>query len=568
MMVGLARGLNRVLFRSWENPSIPLGSDDERLYDLLGGERSTSGVRITRESALKYSPVWRALNLISRDTAKCRVNLWEVDTDGKRTLDKQHPTSKRLRRKPNSFQTPFVWKQMMKFHELFYGNAYSYIKRNRMGEAVELVPLFPDVTQPVMSKGSLVYVTEINGKEYTLFPENVLHFKAISYDGLVGYGILAKARDSIGAGRAMQLFASFFFRNNAQPSGVLKHPSTLSDDAFQRLKDSWVDRGGGLENAHKPKILEEGMEWVQMGINAKDAQLIEGRKFDLIDVANWFNLPPHKLGDSSRLAYNSLEQENQSYFDDAIDPGFVNWEEEFEEKLLTENEKETESREIEFDRKSLARANMKDRAEKNRISLGGNPWRSVNEVRRDDGLDPIDDEWADEVPRPKNMNTGDPTLMDPVLNDPASKGDPQPTPVDDEKVDEENQSRELVRRALRGIVLDTSRRMVKRLCVHARKASRTPATFNTWLDQLRSDHSVTISEAFGPVEELFRAHGVDLFDCSLWICHEVRESLNEASGRLQRSEFELGVGSTCDRLEETLPAGVVEAVNQLFEAKG
>ena len=40
--------------------------------------------------------------------------------------------------------------------------------------------------------------------------------------------------------------------------------------------------------------------------------MIETRRLSIIEVANWLGLPPHKLGDDSRTAYNSLEQENRS----------------------------------------------------------------------------------------------------------------------------------------------------------------------------------------------------------------------------------------------------------------
>lgn len=574
-MIGIARSLNHLLFRSIENPSVPLSSDDDRLYEWTGADRSDSGMRVSRDSALRYSPVWRAINLISRDTAKCKLNIWKESPDGKRLLAKKHPSWKFLRRKPNSFQTAFVWKQMMKFHELFYGNSYSYIKRNLQGDVLELIPLYPDVTEAILVQGNLFYTTQIDGKQHTLYPENVLHFKALSFNGVEGYGILRMAKDSIGLGKAQQKFSSVFFRNNAQPSGVLSHPATLSDEAFKRLKESWTHTNGGLDNAHKPKILEEGMKWLQMGINAKDAQLIEGKKYELIEVANWFSIPPHKLGDSSRLSYNSLEQENQSYIDDSLDPGFVNWEEECEDKLLTEREKENESHEVEFDRKSLVRANLKDRAEKNRISLGGNPWRSVNEVRKEEGLDPIDEEWADEVPRPKNMSTGDNPAAapdDPPADPPpAAAKDGNPDGEDDggskkkadqtDEGDQKDRSREQMLSALRGVTLDVARRMVKRLCVQARRSSKAPSGFNAWLDRMREENSATISEAFAPLKRLCEASGARLGDIETNISGEIRAELLEVSGRLKRAEFEVGVSAVCDRLEETLPARLVELVN-------
>jgi HK97 family phage portal protein len=95
----------------------------------------------------------------------------------------------------------------------------------------------------------------------------------------------------------------------------------------------------GLENAHKAALLEDGVDLKILSNNARDSQLLETRAHEIREVANWFGIPPHKLGDTTRTAYASLEQENQSYLDDAVDPWLVTWEEEGRDKLLTEEQK-------------------------------------------------------------------------------------------------------------------------------------------------------------------------------------------------------------------------------------
>lgn len=562
-MVGLARFFNKLVSRSLENPAIPLSSDDDRLYDYLGGEKTTSGVRVNREKALKHAPVWRGMNLITQSTAKCKVGVWSESGNGVRELDKKHPASKLLRRKPNSFQTAFSWKQMMKFHEIFYGNAYCYIKRNLRGDPLELIPLFPDVTELLVDGGEIRYKTVIDNLVHTLYPENVLHFKALSYDGIQGYGLLQKARESIGAGMAKSEFASRFFENSAAPSGLLTHPGTLSDAAYGRLKSSWIESTGGLKNAHKPKILEEGLDWKPMGINARDAQLIEERRFDVVEVANFFGIPPHKLGDNSRAAYNTLEQQNQEFLDDAIDPGLVNWEEEMEAKLLTEKENEEESKQIEFDRKSLVRADAKVRAERNKISLGGQGWRTTNEVRREDGLNPIEEDWANEVPRPLNINT-DPQEKKPADEEDDDSVDPkaEKKPTDPPNPEEsEDEKRAEVVKSVHRLALDISRRMVKRITSQARSASKKPDSFHHWLDSVEAKHRDTVTEAFSPLNDLCRALGLAVQNTPDELLKATHQTLNEASGRFKVSEFEIGMAAVCDKADETLPALIIQSIN-------
>jgi phage portal protein BeeE len=81
--------------------------------------------------------------------------------------------------------------------------------------------------------------------------------------GLMGDNVIARAAKALGVAAAQERFAASYFGQGAQPGGVLEErANTLSDQAYERMKTDWMPRSGkGPENAHKPMILEEGMEW-------------------------------------------------------------------------------------------------------------------------------------------------------------------------------------------------------------------------------------------------------------------------------------------------------------------
>jgi hypothetical protein len=108
--------------------------------------------------------------------------------------------------------------------------------------------------------------------------------------------------------------------------------------------------------------------------------------FSLRDVANWLGVPPHKLGDNTRTAYNSLEAENQAFLDDSLDYWLVNWEHECREKLLSDRQKQRDTHFIEFERKALVQADLKTRAEYYKTATGGRPWMSPDEVREKENM--------------------------------------------------------------------------------------------------------------------------------------------------------------------------------------
>ena len=92
-----------------------------------------------------------------------------------------------------------------------------------------------------------------------------------------------------------------------------RHPNKLSPEAAARLKESWEERHRGAGSAGKTAVLEEGMEITEVGMTPEDAQFLETRKFQVTEVARWFGLPPHKLGDLERAApaaaHRSMKQE-------------------------------------------------------------------------------------------------------------------------------------------------------------------------------------------------------------------------------------------------------------------
>jgi HK97 family phage portal protein len=394
---------------SIENPSTPLSDPDEWLYDALGAKPSSSGVRVTRESALTYSPVWRGVSLISRDVAKLPLYIYRRSADGEgKELASEHPAYMLLRHKPNRELKAFDFRQTLQAHAILEGNGLAYISRRGDGSPEELIPLLPGNSSPVRMGGQLWYVTKVGSEWHKLYSDDVLHIRGLGFDGTSGYPLWRKAKDSLGAGIAAEEFGARYFRNGASPSVVMEHPGRLDPKAYKRIRDSWNEMHTGLANMHKLAILEEGMKLNAFSSDANKAQLIQYKAFSIRDVANWLGVPPHKLGDTTKTSYASLEQENQSYLDDALDPWLCQWEGESWDKLLTERQKREDSHVIEFLRQALVRTDLATRATYYRQALGGMPWMMIDEVRGMENLNPLPDGLGKKYYVPLNVVQGDP----------------------------------------------------------------------------------------------------------------------------------------------------------------
>ena len=69
-------------------------------------------------------------------------------------------------------------------HVCLWGNAYSYIKVDKTGKIIALLPLNPANTQAYVNpnNGLLWYETVINSKSVELYADEVLHFKGMTED--------------------------------------------------------------------------------------------------------------------------------------------------------------------------------------------------------------------------------------------------------------------------------------------------------------------------------------------------------------------------------------------------
>ncbi|MDM4102903.1 phage portal protein, partial [Klebsiella oxytoca] len=72
----------------------------------------------------------------------------------------------------------------------------------------------------------------------------------------------------------------------------------------------------GLSNAHRPMILEMGLDWKSMALNAEDSQFLETRKFQLEEICRLFRVPMHMVQNTDRATFSNIEN---------LGIGFINY---------------------------------------------------------------------------------------------------------------------------------------------------------------------------------------------------------------------------------------------------
>jgi HK97 family phage portal protein len=305
---------------SLENPSTSLSNPAPWLVDWAGGGATKSGVTVGNASAMGISAVYAAIRRISADVAKLPIHTYEKMDRGRRRATEHHMYDV-FHIRPNPVMSSYTFWEVLVGHLLSWGNGYAEKELDGAGRVVALWPLRPDRMDVVWTGSRKVYLYRANeGGPIPFTADEVFHVPGFGYDGLVGYNPIRIARESLALNVAAERYGSAFFGNGSRASGVLKTPERLSDEAYTRLRRSWEEQHQGTDNAHRIAILEEGVDWAQIGIPPEEAQFLETRKFQTREVARWFQIAPHKIGDLDNATFGNIEHQSQEHLNDTIQP--------------------------------------------------------------------------------------------------------------------------------------------------------------------------------------------------------------------------------------------------------
>lgn len=423
-----------LLQRFWERRSqqfSTLANPTDWLFDALGRNRSASGRSVTPDTALQTSAVFACVRVLAGSLATLPLITYRRLPDGGKDRAVDHPVYRLLHDAPNAYQTAVEFREMLQGHVMLRGNAFAEIEFTRGGFPVALWPRHPDWVQVYVTPDGLpaYYITPrppIKGEPYWLLGDEILHLRGLSSNGFIGLSPVALAQEAIGTALAAEEHAARFFSNNAAPGGIVKHPGKLSKDAYERLKTAWQARHEGGENAHKTAILEEGMDWVTVGMTSKDAQFLETRHYQVADIARIFGVQPWMIGssDGSTMTYSNTEQQSLAFVTYSLRPWLVRWEQALARVLLTEKEQATYSIEHLVD--ALLRGDALARSQSLAVQRTGgvltaNEWRAIENRNPIAGGDVLLDPQNLRLPRAPVAPDAAPAAPDPMLGPNAGR---------------------------------------------------------------------------------------------------------------------------------------------------
>jgi len=371
------------------------------LMELFGGSSTASGTTVNVETSLQLSAVYACVKVLAESVAA--MPLFMVRRTGKRSKEKatDHPAYRLVHEQPNPEMTSLEFREMMMGHLTLRGNAFAQIQRDRGNRPMALWPLHPDRMSIVRDNGKLFYEYRKKTAGHEIFNANeMLHIKGISSDGLLGWSPIDTVREVIGASLSAQEYGARFYANDATPGTTIEHPAALGDKAYERLQKWLKEQHGGIANAKKPAILEEGMKLVPISLKPEEAQFLETRKFGVNEIARIFRVPPHLIQDLERATFSNVEQQSIDFVVHTVRPWLVRWEQALNAKLLGTAERGEYF--FKFNEAALLRGDIKSRYEAYAIARTWG-WMSANDVRELEDWNPLDGKGGDVYLSPLNM---------------------------------------------------------------------------------------------------------------------------------------------------------------------
>lgn len=370
-------------------------SDSVRMFEIFGNPATASGAVVTPASAMQCSAAYACAALIAGSIAQLPLPVYERKGDTRVKVD--HDYWWFLNEQPTSAWTSSAMWEFLSTGVLFRGDSYLYIPRNRAGDATGLMPFSKQQTQvdalpsgnPRVPRRLRYYFDGPDGR-FGADQDDVIHLPGFGFNGTESMSVIQwGARNGIGIALKADEFAGKFYSQGAQPQFAVQTPGEMTAKQQDDFRDAWVRKYSGTGINGIPLLLTEGLDIKQLTLSAVDAQLMEARQWQVIDVTRAFGVPPVMIGESSKTTSfgSGVEQMAIWFRMHTLGPHLSRFQDELNRKLFR-----TSRYFVEFNTEGLLAGDSKAQAEFFAKALGGpgtQGWMAVNEVRRLKNLPPL-----------------------------------------------------------------------------------------------------------------------------------------------------------------------------------
>jgi HK97 family phage portal protein len=256
-----------------------------------------------------------------------------------------------------------------------------------MNYPTSLLPLHPDVVFLERRPDILMWfdpIYRIMGEQVN--PADMLHIRRFTMPGEPwGLSPVKQAAVAIGMSLASEEYGYRYFKESANPTGLLMTEQDLDEKTVERQQKNWISSHGGRR---LPAVLTNGFSWKNLSISPDESQFLATRQFQRSEICIMFGVPPILIGDTKETTAwgTGVEQITLG----AITYTFRSWTGCIESVI---SNCLPGGQYVRFDFDALLRGDIEARFKAYKDAVGGSTgagWISTNEVRAKEEMDPVD----------------------------------------------------------------------------------------------------------------------------------------------------------------------------------
>jgi HK97 family phage portal protein len=373
--------------------------NDRRLLEMLGIEADE--INLKGKNALKEATVFACIRILADSIGKLPIKVYK-NKDGRQSVA-DHYLTPLLKIRPNPWMTARDFFKALEVQRNLYGNSYAWIEfatvgRNA-GKVTGIYPLdsskiqiYVDDIGLLPHKGKLWYIyTDNKGIQHRIDSDEMLHFKGLTSDGIIGMTPLERLKSTVENAGAASQYLNNSFKTGLQTKGIIHYVGDLNPEAQRVFREKFEQMASGLKNANRVSLLPIGYQFQPLSLTMADAQFIENTQLTVKQIAAAFGVKNHQLNDLDRATHTNVEHQQREFYVDTLMDILTGYEQELTYKLFTERELK-ECYYLKFNVNAILRADPKTRYEGYRIAiqsgfLTANEVRALEEMEAKEGRD-------------------------------------------------------------------------------------------------------------------------------------------------------------------------------------
>lgn len=344
----------------------------------------------TPDSAMAIASVYRCVDILSGTIASLELqHLKRSGSVFKYAGDTQLNTL--FAGRANSRQNFFVLLKNVVARLLLSGNAYIYPRFSSRGELLDILLLSDGaVSYDKISNTYSVsdYVWNING---VFSADEIIHLKNNSLDGgYTGVSTITYASLSLSLSANADKQTNNGLLSGNQKSGFLVGGNELQGLGAldTEVADRVADRvNSEIAQGRRIIRLSGSMQFIESSMSNSDAELLEVRKYSVLDICRFFGVHPYMVFADQSTNYKEAENSQINFLNQTLQPLILQIEQEFSVKLLPRGRRASER--IRFDLSRLFATDLRTRAEYVKSSVEAGVM-TPNEGRIFENREPIE----------------------------------------------------------------------------------------------------------------------------------------------------------------------------------